>query len=392
MENQPIANTDQTADLLANAEYMKWKDELIKDFLNKFNDLSSMSNEEKCNDFFRNLNYWIDDNRDDFIMNKSKEFGIKFAAKTWNVDIEKLLLSMIYFSDDLSLFTRIPYKFPKSLRSVMGELEDFIEERDKLTNKLNLDCKSDEYLTFKEWLNNKKIALTKHEDWKILEANKEIIRSEFFPGLKFDNMFKPESYCKGFLNKLSWDNLYDQFNESSALVKTGFVFFQFALMFLLIYKNFFTESSSSKKKLNKNRKKKPLKTEYFAFYPVKPKKAEDVNNKNGENADSASSGDNTTQNINNGEKTDDNKENSTADGIAENILKKNTFVIDNDEGDGIIIIDVFVPAEGYDEQSLELKKEEVIEVCRELFKNRKGKKVPIENKEMVKNGKKYMVM
>ncbi|GAW80445.1 STP1 protein [Plasmodium gonderi] len=438
MEDQITLDEPQISEIVTiPADFNKWKTQIISDFISNFNDLNSAS-KPRCKGIYRNLNYWLDDNRDDFVLNKAALFGINSPEDIWLKEIEEPLVKKIESLDYLSLFKRAPYKFPKNLRDVLGEVEEFLDERDIYVQELNIDCKSNDYLMFKEWINEKKDYLTSHADWHLVEKSKEDIPSSLKSRFDVDNVFNSEYYCsetymrnnglmnsaalKGaqpvtFVNKdLSailtkdfWANFPQSLIHSNKLITLGFIVFQIFLLVFVFKKIFPSDSSSGKKKgffddddddeeeyINLDSSIDPAllkkgnrsKNEYYAFYPVKPKKAKDSGS-----SDDQKEGESTSSSDNE-DGVDKTKSENIPDQIdLDNLKKKNTYVFPNENNDGLIIIDVFVPLHNTGDV-VELTKEEVLDVCKELFKNKIKNKVELtdDDKELVKNGKKYVVL
>ncbi|GAB65954.1 Pvstp1 [Plasmodium cynomolgi strain B] len=444
MEAQATPSVAQETPLLhMSGEYNKWKTSVISDFISNFNNLNSVS-KPKCKGIYRNLNYWLDDNRDEFVLNKAKLFGITSPEETWLTEIEKPLVEKIESLDYLSLFKRAPYKYPKNLRDVLGEVEEFLDERDIYVHELNIDCKSDEYLLFKDWIGRKKDYLTSLDDWHLVEKNKNDIPPALKSRFDVDNVFKSESYCRAgtakgnssknlnymktyqppnvnkdvtaVFHKDFWANFPQSLIYSNPMITVGIIVMQCLLLFFLFKKNFYSDSSSKKRRkpirelspdgeelynpdgtinpavLGRGNK---SKNEYYAFYPVKPNKAKDTKEKKEKNVDDdgASSSGSEAKGLNKEEVENLKKQNLPDDIDVENLSKKNTYVFPNEHNDGLTIIDIYVPLHNNGEEVMELTKKEVLDVCRELFKNRKSeKKVADDDKELVKNGKKYVVL
>ncbi|KMZ80989.1 hypothetical protein PVIIG_04507 [Plasmodium vivax India VII] len=448
MEAQAIVSVAQVSPLpQMSAEYNKWKTQVISDFISNFNDLNSVS-KPRCKGIYRNLNYWLDDNRDEFVLNKAKLFGITSPEDTWLTDIEKPLVAKIESLDYLSLFKRAPYKYPKNLRDVLGEVEEFLDERDIYLHELNIDCKSNEYLLFKDWISRKKDFLTNHSDWHLVVKHKKDIPPALKSRFDVDNVFKSESYCRAsvpnrhlpnnfnFLNTYQpppnvnkdfsaavtrdfWVNFPQSLVYLNPMITVSIIAFQCLLLFFLFQKNFYPEYSSKKKKkarrelspdgeefynpdgtinpavLSRGNK---SKNEYYAFYPVKPNKTKEGQEKKEKTVDdsddaSSSSSGSEGKGLKKEELEKLKKENLPDEIDVENLTKKNTYVFPNEHNDGLTIIDIYVPLHNNGEEVVELSKEEVLDVCRQLFKNRKAKKPETdEEKELVQNGKKYVVL
>ncbi|EUD67550.1 hypothetical protein C922_02256 [Plasmodium inui San Antonio 1] len=423
-------------------EYNKWRTSIISDFISNFNDLNSVSN-PRCQGIYRSLNHWLDDNRDEFILNKAKLFGITSPEDAWLTSIENPLVEKIESLDYLSLFKRAPYKYPKNLRDVLGEVEEFLDERDIYIQELDMDCTSDEYLLFKDWINRKKDYLTNHVDWHLVEKNEKDIPPALKSRFDLNNVFKPESYCRAgtshrnlpnngnlvktyeppILNKdvtaivpkSFWANLPESLIHLNPIITVGIIVMQFFLFYFLLQKNFSDDfdvdgryprrelSPDGEELYNPDGTINPAvlgrgnksKNEYYAFYPVKPNKGKDTNEKKEKNVhdNGARSSRHKAKGLSKKELAKLKKENLPDEIDVENLTKKHTYVFPNEHNDGLTIIDIYVPLHNNGEEVMELTKEEVLDVCRELFRNRKVQKtMSDEDKELVKNGKKYVVL
>ncbi|SBS98666.1 STP1 protein [Plasmodium malariae] len=112
-------------------------------------------------------NYWIDDNRDEFISSKDKVFGITSTSETWYKDVYKPLIIKIHYFCDHYIFKRVPDRFLKHVRDIIGKIEDFLHVRDNYVDEMDIDCESNDYYIFQGWLYQKEHTLANNKDWHL---------------------------------------------------------------------------------------------------------------------------------------------------------------------------------------------------------------------------------
>ncbi|SOV10278.1 surface-associated interspersed protein 1.1 (SURFIN 1.1) [Plasmodium sp. gorilla clade G2] len=176
-----------------NGPIEEWKKKFLDEVSKKIGNSLKKEDAKECKKNCRNFNYWMDDKEEDFV---SKKFIVNeyITSSVWQNEFEKAIISTL--KKEAESCTRNRKKYPKKIRNIMGELEDYIDDINDYKVKLkNKKCTSDEYKKYTTWLKDKENYFTGHKEWNLLQSGrygwyivKNLKRS-------LDDMFKNKIAC-----------------------------------------------------------------------------------------------------------------------------------------------------------------------------------------------------
>ncbi|SPJ08212.1 surface-associated interspersed protein 1.1, putative [Plasmodium sp. DRC-Itaito] len=147
-----------------------WRKMFIEELSKKIDDSLKIQDVKECKKNCRKLNYWMDDKEEDFVL---KHFFVDehITSIVWKNEFEKIFINSLKNETQTCLRSR--KKYPKEIRNIMGELEDYIDcFNDYKKQFKKLYCWSEQYIDYKSWLNKMRKHFIKHEDWNLLKSKK----------------------------------------------------------------------------------------------------------------------------------------------------------------------------------------------------------------------------
>ncbi|ETW64090.1 hypothetical protein PFMC_00114 [Plasmodium falciparum CAMP/Malaysia] len=147
-----------------------WRKKFIEEVSKKISNSLNIENIKECKKNCRKINYWMDDKEEEFV---SKKFFVYeyITSNVWKNEFEKAIINTLKNKTKTCLRSR--KKYPKEIRNIMGELEDYIDAINDYKKQFkNLYCWSERYIDYKKWLNEMKEYFIKHKEWKLLNNNK----------------------------------------------------------------------------------------------------------------------------------------------------------------------------------------------------------------------------
>ncbi|SOV81656.1 surface-associated interspersed protein 13.1, putative [Plasmodium reichenowi] len=182
---------------------------LVSEFSNKFSEgiskyiLMLMQDETRKNNIItcRNMNYWIEDMRDEFDKKILPLYKYKEDEQVWEKYIEKeYLINLNNIIGDVCQRTPIPYI--KAVRDIRKEIEAYCYERDEVLEELEKYTltKKEKCDFYNKWMNQKKALFRKKPAWHIYASNP-----------RYKSAFKISCNCDTetmFQNKLNCQNEY----------------------------------------------------------------------------------------------------------------------------------------------------------------------------------------
>lgn len=147
-----------------------WRKKFMEEVSKKISNSLNIEDVKECKKNCRKINYWMDDKEEEFV---SKKFFVYeyITSNVWKNEFEKAIINTLKNKTKTCLRSR--KKYPKEIRNIMGELEDYIDAINDYKKKFkNLYCWSEQYIDYKTWLNEMKEYFIKHKEWKLLNNNK----------------------------------------------------------------------------------------------------------------------------------------------------------------------------------------------------------------------------
>ncbi|EUR82562.1 hypothetical protein PFBG_00125 [Plasmodium falciparum 7G8] len=147
-----------------------WRKKFIEEVSKKISNSLNIEDVKECKKNCRKINYWMDDKEEEFV---SKKFFVDeyITSNVWKNEFEKAIINTLKNKTKTCLRSR--KKYPKEIRNIMGELEDYIDAINDYKKQFkNLYCWSERYIDYKKWLNEMKEYFIKHKEWKLLNNNK----------------------------------------------------------------------------------------------------------------------------------------------------------------------------------------------------------------------------
>ncbi|SOV20566.1 surface-associated interspersed protein 1.1 (SURFIN 1.1) [Plasmodium sp. DRC-Itaito] len=170
-----------------------WRKKFIEEVSEKIDNSLKKENVKECKINCRNFNYWMDDKEEDFV---SKKFFLNefITSSVWKNEFEKVIINIL--KKEAKSCSRNRKKYPKEIRNIMGELEDYIDDINDYKEKLKSGyCWSEKYTDYIIWLNQMKAHFMKHKDWNLLKNNKYKRYIVKYLKRSLDDMFQNKIEC-----------------------------------------------------------------------------------------------------------------------------------------------------------------------------------------------------
>ncbi|SCQ12595.1 surface-associated interspersed protein 1.1, putative [Plasmodium sp.] len=155
----------------------------------------------------------MDDQEDDFV---SKKFVVNehITSKVWKNEFEKEIIDILKKQTTTCL--RSHKKYPKNIRDIMGELEDYIDDiNDYMETLKDKECISKEYVKYITWLDERKQYFTSHKDWKLLTSGKYRWYIINYLKRSIHDIFQNKIKCKEIIPEVQEDILNLNYNGNS---------------------------------------------------------------------------------------------------------------------------------------------------------------------------------